>query len=255
MDDDLTLYAMGALDSGEMERVAAHVSRCVSCRSELQRIHADLGSLAMGAVPDATPPARVRDRLMQEIAADLRATAPAPEPKTSGLRWLFAIPVLTTVILAVGMVFLSHQNVILRQQRLALLEQAQSQQADAEQAKRVLETLSAEDAMRVTLVSAKTKPQPQAQTIYSRSTGRLVLVASNLEPVAPNKAYELWLLPASGSAPVPAGMFKPDAKGNAQLLLPQLPSGMEAKGFAVTVEPEHGSAAPTSAIMMVGMGQ
>lgn len=45
------------------------------------------------------------------------------------------------------------------------------------------------------------------------------------------------MLPKSGAAPMPAGLFNPDVRGNAQLLYAELPSGVEAKGCAITVEP------------------
>ena len=70
----------------------------------------------------------------------------------------------------------------------------------------------------------------------------------------PQKAYELWLIPKSG-APIPAGVFKPDAQGSATVVNPPLPAGTEAKAFAITVEPEAGSSTPTMPIVMVGAGE
>ena len=50
-------------------------------------------------------------------------------------------------------------------------------------------------------------------------------------------------------------MFKPDATGDAMVMDPPLPSGVEAKGFAVTVEPEGGNATPTMPIQMISSGE
>jgi len=55
--------------------------------------------------------------------------------------------------------------------------------------------------------------------------------------------------------PIPAGMFKPDARGSATVVEPPLPGGVEAKAFAITVEPEQGSSAPTMPIVMMGAGE
>jgi anti-sigma-K factor RskA len=50
----------------------------------------------------------------------------------------------------------------------------------------------------------------------------------------------LWLIPPDGK-PIAAGLFKPDAKGNASVINPpELPAGVEAKTFAVTLEPASG---------------
>jgi hypothetical protein len=38
-----------------------------------------------------------------------------------------------------------------------------------------------------------------------------------------------------------AGLFKPDARGSATVVNPPLPEDVEAKNFAVTLEPESGS--------------
>jgi len=75
-----------------------------------------------------------------------------------------------------------------------------------------------------------------------------------MPPLPPKKTYELWLIPANG-APVPAGIFKPDVHGNASVVNPPLPAGAEAKAFAITVENEAGSAAPTMPIVMMGSGE
>jgi anti-sigma-K factor RskA len=103
-------------------------------------------------------------------------------------------------------------------------------------------------------VALKTPPQPQGKAFYLKKRNSLIFMASNMPALPPQKAYELWLIPVSGS-PIPAGMFKPDAHGSATVVNPPLPAGTEAKAFAITVENESGSAAPTSAIMMMGSGE
>jgi anti-sigma-K factor RskA len=82
-------------------------------------------------------------------------------------------------------------------------------------------------------------------------TANLIFLAKGLQPVPLGKAYELWLLPAAGK-PVPAGVFKPDAQGQAAMVNPPVPVGLQAKGFAVTLENEAGSEQPTSPILLVG---
>ncbi len=105
-----------------------------------------------------------------------------------------------------------------------------AQQAQLAQAKEIVNTLTAEDAQRVTLVAAKTPPQPQGKAIYLRRKGSLIFLANNLAPLPPQRAYELWLLPPTGS-PIPAGVFKPDSHGSATVVNPPLPPGVEAKGI------------------------
>jgi anti-sigma-K factor RskA len=109
-------------------------------------------------------------------------------------------------------------------------------------------------AQRVTLVAAKTPPQPQGKAYYLKNRSSLVFLANNMPPLPAQKAYELWLIPTSGS-PIPAGVFKPDARGNATVVNPPLPAGVEAKAFAITVENDAGSSVPTSPVLMSGAGE
>jgi hypothetical protein len=110
------------------------------------------------------------------------------------------------------------------------------------------------ESQRVTLVAAKAPPQPQGKAFYLRNRNSLVFLANNMPALPPQKAYELWLIPVSGN-PIPAGVFKPDSHGSATVVNPPLPAGAEAKAFAITVENEAGSQAPTSPVLMVGTGE
>ncbi len=144
-------------------------------------------------------------------------------------------------------------------QRYGLLEEVQSVNhqiavvtAQSNEARRLLETINDPSAQRVTLTLSKQTPVPQGKATYVPAKGALVFVANNLEPLEPAKVYELWIIPASGSAPVPVGTFHPDAGGNASLIMPKLPQGVTAKAFGITIENEGGAATPTMPIIMAG---
>jgi hypothetical protein len=122
----------------------------------------------------------------------------------------------------------------------------------ASHAQQVLEVLNAPQAQRVTLTAPKTPPVPTAHTIYLPDRGALLMEANNLQPVPPGKTYELWMIPADGKAPIPAGTFQPDARGYASVVLPTLPAGIAAKAFGVTVENAGGSQSPTPPLVLSG---
>jgi anti-sigma-K factor RskA len=125
--------------------------------------------------------------------------------------------------------------------------------ADAATARQVLDAMTDSRAKRVTLTaSPQPKPAPQGRVTYVASKGTLIFLANNLEPLQPAKAYELWLIPANGQPPIPAGMFHPDEGGNASVMMPPLPKGVEAKAFGVTIENEGGADKPTLPIVLVG---
>jgi anti-sigma-K factor RskA len=246
--DDLSLYALGALHDEERRVVEEHLEDCPDCRHELAQLQGDLGLLALSA-SGPRPPSRSRERLMAAIAKEPRripVRLVKRKPGWIALEWAAAAAAVVMILLVL------HENTDLRQRVAALEANSTGQQQQLLQAKELITTLTSPDAVHFTLVAGKTPPQPQGKAIYQRSTGTLVFLASNLPELPPQKIYELWLIPTNG-APIPAGLFRPDAHGSAAVVKPPLPTGVEAKTFAITVEPGSGSTAPTSTPVMVGI--
>jgi hypothetical protein len=146
------------------------------------------------------------------------------------------------------------ENSKLRESVATLGSLVRQQTSDLENAKRVVETITAPEAQKVVLVAGKTPPQPQGKAFYLREKSGLIFVANNLPPLAPEKVYELWLIPTTG-APIAAGLFRPDAHGSVTVVNPPLPAGVAAKAFAVTLEAEGGPHdAPRGTAVMAGSG-
>jgi anti-sigma-K factor RskA len=247
--DDLALLALEALQGDERVTLEKHLEGCSSCRSELERLRGDLALLALSASGPA-PPRRSRERLLKAIAKEPRAQKIGAARRSSWthLPWLAA----AALLLVAG--FFWQQSDRLAQRVARLRDESAQQQAQLERAREVVSTLTSTDALRVTLVAAQAPPQPQGKAIYVRERSSLIFLASNMPALPPQRSYELWLIPTNG-APIPAGMFKPDARGSATVVEPPLPGGVEAKAFAITVEPEQGSSAPTMPIVMMGAGE
>jgi len=93
---------------------------------------------------------------------------------------------------------------------------------------------------------------PEGHALYAPSSGRLIFTASNMPAPPSGKAYELWVLPATGGAPIPAGVFTPDIEGSAAVIFPDIPANVQAAGFGVTIEDAAGASAPTSPIILSG---
>lgn len=261
----LALYAMGALDDPQdLTALQAHLGTCGDCRRELEALRADTALLALSAM-GPQPPARSRDRLLNAIAAEPRMERrTAQKPMIVGrLRspWLSYAPIAVMLLLAIFSLLLGRD---LRNTRFRLkvahaqIEQMQSEIAQQNlalaDARKVGDLLHASDAWPLTLVSIKTPPQPQMKMLYSREKGSLLLMASDTPILPDDKIYELWLLPADGSAPMPAGWFKPDAKGNGMIFHTLAAAGIDAKGFAITIEPAGGSTTPTMPIKFAPAG-
>jgi anti-sigma-K factor RskA len=255
--EDLALYAMQALAAEEQQAAQAHLDVCAYCRATLLEAMTDVAAVGMSAEQQALP-AGARQRLMARIANIPQATTPrtvAAEPVREergtgfGLGWLGWAAAMAMLAVAA---YLGYSNHRLQQQLSEDRGQMARLAGAADRAEELTEALTSPAAKQVTLTETKRPAQPVGHATYLPAKGALIFVASNLRPVPDNKTYELWLIPANGKAPMPAGLFRPDASGSASVVLPTLPQGVEAKAFGVTIEDAQGSATPTLPIVMAG---
>lgn len=264
--DELIQHCMGTLNAEGEERVRQHLAGCRDCREQAAELRRDLALVAM-SVPVSAPPAAARERLMRAVAADAKAATQVPatngtsvasasklvpiRPRRSGGSLVWG----GWLVAAACLLFALHA----RRENRGMHLQLQAETAEilrmstsSARAQEVMDVLSSPDARRVTLVAAHAKPQPTGHAVYMKDRGALVFTASNLTPLPPDKTYELWIIPVNGSAPVPAGMFQPDSRGMASVLLPKLPEGVQAKAFGVTMENSGGATTPTMPILLAG---
>jgi anti-sigma-K factor RskA len=235
--EDLALLALCTLEGDARAELDKHLATCSNCRRELERLRGDMALMAMSA-GGPRPPQRLRQRLMEAIAKEPRGVA-ATAARRRGFQWWTALGWAAAAVMLLVVIQLRQANRGLRDALASLGSMVGQQTIELENAKRVADTLTGKDVQTVTLVAAKAAPQPQGKAFYLRSKSGLVFVANNLPPLAREKIYELWLIPTSG-APIAAGLFTPDAHGNATVVNPPLPAGVEAKTFAVTLEPASG---------------
>jgi len=278
--EDLPLYAMQLLPAEEMEEMTEHLHYSPEGRRVLGEIYADLSVFAQSAelveVPEKARqqflkavaserravPVHPLDRPLErmesvhETAYEPRAAAPLfyeeePAPKSFGqkvLPW-------TGWLLAAGLAAFSFVQVQQADELRTSMAQVRAHdlrtQISAVAANALLETMHDPSAVHATLVGADLHPLPSGRVTYAANRGSLLFVASNLEPLDPAKAYELWVIPTNGEA-IPAGTFRPDAHGFASVVMPDLPKDVEAKAFGVTIENAGGSTTPTAPIILEG---
>jgi len=254
--EELASYAMQGLPVEESASIRTHLQGCVQCRVELSEVYGDLALLGL-AVEQEPLPAGARQRFLEKIASSPAVTPQAtpviPFAAKSTRRGPgFWIPWVAAAAMAIATISLFVQNRALNDALQDESNLVTNLAGQASRAQKVLEVLTAPSAQRVTLTEGKSPAQPTARATYLPERGGLILLATNLKPLPEGKAYELWIIPASGTAPVPAGLFSPDAGGTATLVLPPLASGIRAKAFGVTVEKASGSDTPTSPIILSG---
>ncbi|HXM10771.1 MAG TPA: anti-sigma factor [Terriglobales bacterium] len=255
--DDLALYALESLDGEQRQSLEKHLEGCASCRGELELLRGDTSLLAL-TTSGPKPPARSRRRLLSAIANEPRlpAVASTPVPERRPHSWRPTFGWVAAAAVALVCIALLRQNSNLQHDIVALRTQFSDQGTKLDDANQTVATLMDPDATRIELVATGNKPEPRGKAIYQRRNRNLIFFASNLPALPAEKIYELWLFPANGGAPIPAGLFKPDARGSATVVNPPLPEGVEAKNFAVTLEPASGSHEhPRGTPVIVGVGE
>ena len=268
--EDLALYAMQLLDAEEIRGLQQHLAECAECARALGEVSGDLAAIALTADMH-TPPDEARARLLKQVEREHKVVPIQASPaevtlagfgrkyqedqqkKRSGilvvfpyLGWAAAAAMLFVYVSQVNQRGSLQQTLDARNGEIVRLT------AVADRAQQLMDVMNDASAVKVSLSKAGGKPAPMGRATYLPERGALVFVASNMEPLPPAKTYELWVIPANGTAPVPAGTFHPDAKGNANLVLPKIPVNVAAKAFGITIENEGGSQTPTLPIVMAG---
>jgi anti-sigma-K factor RskA len=286
-EDDLALFAMQLLSKEETAAIAARLAGSATYRQQLGELQGDLAIYAHTAEMHS-PPALTRERLMKQVAREKKVVpvehVPPPPPMsappeyaTRGLgsgRYLDeeekpqskgniatrAFPWIGWAVaagLAVATGSLYHEREMLRSSVTAQAAQIDKLSANAEAAKQLVDGITDTAAEQVTLTKSSSpqetkEHQPQGHVTYLPEKGTLIFMATDIEPLQMYKVYELWLIPADGRDPIPAGTFHPDERGNASVIMPPLPKGIEAKAFGVTIEDDGGSQTPTMPVVMAG---
>ncbi|HQR39941.1 MAG TPA: anti-sigma factor [Blastocatellia bacterium] len=262
LNEQLPLYALGALHGAEADKLEQHLAAgCDECDRELLEFDRIVDGLAFAA-PPVEAPAGLRGRVMASIGSvdQVRQLRVVGEPQASarsrpagaafGIAALLAAAAIAIVFMGWALISAgSRIDESVRQLADARASEA-ARQAEIDRQRQLLE-LAADPASRTTALKATSGESTAGlNVVWHPGEKRGVLVASGLPSVESGKAYELWLV--SGSTPVPAAVFNTDAAGNAIVEIDRIDNAGAPNVFAITVEPASGSKLPTGKILMAG---
>jgi anti-sigma-K factor RskA len=276
----LAEHALGALDAADARSLEAHLATCADCSAELARWLDTTATLAYAA-PRVEPPLQLRSRLLENIRAekqdaprpatkeredssiDVRSEAKqAPDksnliqmPEKSRTRWntmqrfgalaaslAFAAFIITLVVLW-------NRNRSMQAELAKLSKDLQTTQQQLKREREISEMFSAPDTRVATLTGTEMAPRAQARLAYNKS-GNAMMIVDGLPPAPAGKDYQIWFI-ADGK-PLPGGVFKPDNAGHVEMH-DQVPlQARSAAAFAITLEPQGGTPAPTGQKYLLG---
>ncbi len=226
-------YAVDALDPDERAEFETHLADCPECAEEVRALLATAARLASAEA--VVPPPALRTSVLAAVsgAEQERPVAEVvPLDRDRRRARVLAVAAAVLAVLAVGLGVLLVQA---RSDRSALAARQQQ----------LTELIAAADAR---THSGEVAGGGRAAVVVSDSRQQAAFVGAGLAAPSSGHVYELWFIGSDGKA-VPAGTFDPGRGGNAAVLMQGDPAGAAVVG--VTVEPDGGSAQPTTKPVVV----
>lgn len=228
--ENLSAYALSALDADETAALESHLQACDSCRAEL----ADYQRTSAGLL-SALPPQAPGPNLKRTLAARLPSAKKSARPRWQ-LGWSFGqLATATALTLLLGMnIFSSVQMRTLQTQQAELARQLEMEQtALAMIASPGADTLPVSDG------------NVAGSLIINREKNSAILILSNLPELEKGETYQIWFIePDDGR--VSAGLFNVNRDRNITIASLASSDSLQAyTGIGVTIEPTGGSDQPT----------
>lgn len=209
-------YALGALHAEEAEILVRHLPTCDSCPRELAQYRQALDALPR-LVPEATPQAQVKQRLMERLA-------PPEKRRLSWSRFALAWTPLSLLFLA-GLLAVT----------FGLSNQLQATQDWP--------------VVAVRLEATETAPQAVGFVLFLPRQEMAMLAVRDMPSLPSGREYQLWL--TRDSEKESGGTFTVDSEGRGYLVV-AMEDFLLYQGIGITMEPAGGSLVPTGDRYMFG---
>jgi len=255
--EDFDLYALGVLEGEEKAAFEAHVPTCAACAEKLAEARGRISLLAFAAPPIAPSPS-VKERLMRQVhsapaSASAQRERATRQPERAegffGRWWPAAVLVPVSALLILISIRLWQENAHLIDELGVERVELQKQQAQLDEARHIVALMEAKDTKTVALAAQPGMAKGAVRVMYNAKMG-MAMCDGWVDPAPANKSYQLWLVPMEGK-PISAGLVE-YSNGPMKPWMVKLPPGVEAKAFAITLEPEGGMPQPTGPMVLVG---
>jgi anti-sigma-K factor RskA len=240
-------YALGALGPEETREFEAFLASSPEAQREVAEFREVAALLALSG-SDAGADSDLRQRVLASVeqsSSGARAIPRRPRPLWGAL----AASLILLLGYSAGLLWLRNQLarqdaiITAKDQELALT------QRDIKERQAILDAIL-DPRVQLYQLTATGDSKPGIQLFWNRWRNEMLLHGSQLNPVPPGRAYQLWFI--QNGKPVPSVTFTPSPTGSATRLGVKVPPGRGVSAAAVTVEPSSGSAQPTSPIVLTG---
>jgi len=223
-------YALDALTEIERAGFARHLAECSVCETEVAEFRETAARLGIAAWE--SPPARLRDRVMAEVAQTRQVSA-SSRPERSRSQDVALWRRRTAAAVAAGLIAIGGGTT-------AWVVQEQRVNRAVTEASQLESVLAAGDAQ---VHSTAVKGGGRITVAVSPSQGAAVAVMSDLPTLPKGKVYQLWLITGSNPATPSTVMAAGQTAGSVKLT-----ALGTADTLAISIEPDGGSRHPTVVI-------
>lgn len=238
LQDLYELYTLGLLDPEERVELDEHLAReCPECSKGIRRALA-MNAMIESFVPEVAPPRQLRDRVLASVGA--------ARPR-QGFAWWPVWALVSAGLLVASLTFWNREREAVSE--LAVARQTVNRQAlDLERARQIFTFLDQPETKQVGFDGKEVRP-PRGNVFVNPNAG-VLLIAQNMPRIEAGRTFQMWVIP-KGQNPRSAGLFRADESGSAVHLLSGAVDVRTVGAVAVTVEPDGGSAQPTSTPFIV----
>jgi hypothetical protein len=213
-------HALGDLDADERERLASLLRERPDLRPRLDEFLTTLELLPLALPTTATPPERLRRRLLEPNA-----------PTRRRLPWL------APALLGLGLVVLGLELHQTRTQLAQVQRQLQDARGDTLQP----------TSRRLSLTALAAGTPANGEVLVTGNPTHNVLMLNDLPPAPPGHVYRLWA-DVDGHR-VGCVAFAPTDQGHVAMLIPPLPTSL-AKSVSVSLERDPNGTAPKGPMVL-----
>jgi anti-sigma-K factor RskA len=260
------LYVIGALDEKTAHDLEASLH---SATPEQRRVVArwrDVAAMLPQALPLQTPPAHLKERLLNRVAEEAQQTPieiaieestlegmverterkvlPFVKPRraeSKTARWML---IAATTLLAFTCGYLFKQNSDLIKQNAHLARERDGFSEELAGVRREVDDIVSPRTKVIAMVGDEV-PQANAKVVWDMKAQQWVIYIFDLPAPPSDKAYQLWYV--TQNAKISATTFRTDEHGRTVLKLTLPPDALDGlAATAVTLEPREGSPQPTS---------
>jgi anti-sigma-K factor RskA len=228
--DLLPAYVLNGLEADEAQRVEAHLSSCLICRTESTSFRSVTDQLGLAA-PSATPSPDLKNRLMARVQAT--RPQPRPAPQVLARSWLERFLPVWSFASVFLLVALAGFNLLLWQ-RLGQRETA----------------ISPGGMRAMPLIATDPSSRATGYVLISEDGDNGALVVDGLPPLDKSQQYQLWLI--RDGQRTSGALFSTDEKnyGGTRIRAPR--NLLDYSSVGITIEPAGGSLQPSGPKVLGG---